>query len=83
MLPGDKLHSVLQGIGYEIEPGCQCLDHLEEMNRRGKQWCRDNISTIVGWLESEYHRRHGQSDTFPYKMAESIVRFAIWRSKDA
>jgi len=80
MKPGDKLHQILAKFGYMIEEGCPCLDHIKEMNQKGKKWCRDNIKTIVGWLKDESNRRYGGS--LPENMISPVVRLAIWQSED-
>jgi hypothetical protein len=80
MKPGDKLHQILEKLGQKIEEGCPCLAHIEEMNQKGKKWCRDNIKTIVGWLKDESNRRYGGS--LPENMISPVVRLAIWQSKD-
>lgn len=82
MPPGDYLHSILGKWGFEIEPGCSCLEHIKEMNRRGKRWCRENVPTILGWLEAEYKRRNGEFSVFPAGIAKQVVRYAIWKSND-
>lgn len=82
MLPGDSLHSMLDKWGFQVEPGCPCLEHIAEMNRKGKRWCRENISTILGWLETEYKRRNGEFSVFPAGIAKQVVRYAIWKSQD-
>lgn len=80
MKPGDKLHQILSKLGYHIEEGCPCLDHIKEMNQKGKKWCSDNIETIVGWLQAEAIQRQGWY--FPKSVIYPVVRLAIWQSED-
>ncbi|MGI9460305.1 MAG: hypothetical protein ACR2NF_09925, partial [Pirellulales bacterium] len=52
--PGTELANMLKMIGINSkEKGCQCKSHAKRMDREGPQWCRDNIDTILGWLQTE------------------------------
>ena len=56
--PGYYLHRLLKKLtGEDIVAGCGCSSHIAEMNMRGPAWCRENVDTIVGWLEEEIERR--------------------------
>jgi len=78
MLPGDSLHNLLDRLGYPTEPGCRCLEHIAQMNTWGKVKCREELDTIVGWLEAEAKER---GEAFPPKrMVAAFVRYAIWRA---
>lgn len=59
---------ILQGVGTELkklaswfgqyaDAGCNCQKHADEMDRNGPYWCRNNLDTIVGWLQEEASRR--------------------------
>jgi hypothetical protein len=54
---GTQLAKMLHRLGFKISPTCKCMARAREMDRRGVQWCRDNIETIVGWLEEEAKKR--------------------------
>lgn len=56
--PGTQLHRLLKRItGEGVTASCGCKSHIAEMNRNGPAWCRENVETIVGWLEEEIDRR--------------------------
>jgi hypothetical protein len=54
---GSALKALLASIGITAEPGCSCQRHANEMDRRGCDWCEQNIDTIVGWLREEATKR--------------------------
>jgi hypothetical protein len=55
--PGTELKKLLAGFGIFAESGCGCDDHAREMNRRGVEWCKANVDTIVGWMREEAGKR--------------------------
>jgi hypothetical protein len=56
--PGTQLHKLITRFtGEKITTRCGCKSHIAEMNRNGPAWCRENVETIVGWLEEEIDRR--------------------------
>ena len=56
--PGTYLHKLIKKLtGEDITPSCLCKDRIAKMNRNGPAWCRDNVDTIVGWMEEEIERR--------------------------
>lgn len=64
---------------YKKVPSCsKCKDREERMNKWGKDGCRKNVKTIVGWLE-ESAREHGYP--FSTKGAEALINLAIKKSK--
>lgn len=48
--PGTELTDILSSIGVTSLPGCDCKPKAEQMDRWGVQGCRENFSTIVGWM---------------------------------
>jgi len=55
---GTYLHRLLKRLtGEGITASCRCTSHIATMNRNGPAWCRENVDTIVGWLEEEIERR--------------------------
>lgn len=52
-LPGNMLHAALEKVGFRTTENCQCMARVRKMNRKGKQWCIDNLETIIGWLHQE------------------------------
>lgn len=71
---GTYLHKLLKHItGEEITASCKCGPHIVEMNMRGPAWCRENVETIVGWLEEEIDRR--------LQAAEEMGHSPGWRLK--
>jgi hypothetical protein len=56
--PGTELKKLLRRwLGIVATPDCPCNQHAEEMDRRGCDWCANNLDTIVGWLRDEAARR--------------------------
>lgn len=56
--PGTQLHRLITKFtGEKITASCGCKSHIAEMNRNGPAWCRENVDTIVGWMEEEIERR--------------------------
>ena len=54
---GRELTALLAWFGIRHEPGCPCASRAAEMDRRGPDWCEQNIDTILGWLREEAERR--------------------------
>lgn len=74
---GTELSDLLASLGF-TKVGCACQRHINEMDNKGLQWCRDNIDTILGWLaESAKKRNVGYSKI----MAKGLVRLAIRRAR--
>ena len=77
--PGTELAALLKTIGIDAkEKGCQCKSHAKRMDREGPQWCRDNIDTILGWLEKEAKKR---KLPFIKTAAKQVVLLAIRRAE--
>jgi hypothetical protein len=56
--PGTELHNFMSEKGYEIEPGCNCLAIIRQMNIGGVEWCKRSISShIIPAIVAEAHRR--------------------------
>jgi len=55
---GTQLHKLIKKLtGEKITASCGCKSHIAMMNKNGPAWCRENVDTIVGWLEEEIERR--------------------------
>lgn len=54
---GAALKRMLKRIGITSSPTCKCNSRAREMDRRGLQWCRENVTTISGWLAEEAAKR--------------------------
>lgn len=48
---GTELRKLLRYLKLGTSVKCNCAEKEVEMNRRGPQWCRDNMELIVDWLE--------------------------------
>lgn len=55
--PGTELKKLLAMVGIQSTQSCRCNRRAEYMNQMGCQWCRDNIETIVDWLQEEAENR--------------------------
>lgn len=71
---GHHLTKILTGLGFEKLAGCGCASRAAEMDRRGVQWCKDNVATITGWMKEECDAR---KLPFDQEGAEFIVGEAI------
>ena len=77
--PGTELASLLRMLGINAkEKGCSCKSHAKRMDREGPQWCRDNIETILGWLQTEAKKR---KLPFIKTAAKQVVLLAIRRAE--
>ena len=77
--PGTELAGLLKMIGISPkEKGCQCKSHAKRMDREGPQWCRENIETILGWLQTESKKR---KLPFVKQVAKQVVLLAIRRAE--
>ena len=77
--PGTELASLLRMLGINAkEKGCSCKSHARRMDREGPQWCRDNIETILGWLQTEAKKR---KLPFIKTAAKQVVLLAIRRAE--
>ena len=77
--PGTELAALLKTIGIDAkEKGCKCKSHAKRMDREGPQWCRDNIETILGWLQTEAKKR---KLPFIKAAAKQVVLLAIRRAE--
>lgn len=75
---GTELKKLIERFGFKPKAGCKCKQHMLEMNRRGADWCEQNIDTIVGWLREEAGRAG-----YPFTVigARILVNRAIKKSR--
>lgn len=71
--PGFELKKLLKLFGIIPEPGCQCNKRAAYMDQMGCQWCRDNIDTILGWLQEEANKRG-------LLFVKSVARMVVYRA---
>lgn len=76
--PGTILHNMLKKIGIKTTPNCSCLQRAIEMNKKGPEWCEQNLDTILGWLKEESAKR---KLPFIELAAKLLVQRAIKQSK--
>jgi hypothetical protein len=80
--PGTELRKMLASIG--IHPRgekCKCNEHAHEMDRRGADWCEENLESILDWLEAEAKTRGYLGMLFVRGAARVVVKTAIARSR--
>lgn len=77
--PGTELKNILSAFGIKESGGCGCMTYAAGMNRGGPQWCRDNIDSIAGRMESEARQRGWKLPAMRFG-ARQLVRLAIWKS---
>lgn len=75
--PGTELTKLLSWFAKDT-PGCKCKDRAHIMDIWGVQGCRNNIETILDWLEEAAKQR---SLPFVRALAKSLVNLAINRAE--
>lgn len=75
---GTELKKLLAKIGIRSTPNCQCNSRAAEMDRRGPDWCEENMEVILGWLKQESDRR---KLPFVAAAAKLLVRRAIKKAR--
>lgn len=75
--PGTELKKLFAMIGISEHGNCSCNAHADEMDRRGAEWCRENIETILDWLREECAKRNIPFVEFA---ARAAVNLAISRA---
>jgi hypothetical protein len=75
--PGTQLKKILSWFAVDT-PTCECLSRARLMNTWGPQGCRDNISTILMWLQEEALNR---KIPFVKVVAKQLVLLAISRAE--
>ena len=75
--PGTELKKILSWFAVDT-PTCECLSRARLMNTWGPQGCRDNISTILMWLQEEALNRQ---IPFVKVVAKQLVLLAISRAE--
>lgn len=75
--PGTELTKILSWFAKDT-PGCKCKDRANTMNIWGVKGCRNNIETILDWLEEAAKER---SILFIRPLAKSLVNLAINRAE--
>lgn len=85
--PGAQLKRMLKGVPGA--KGCGCNTRAAEMDERGTQWCKDNVPTIVAWLEESWAKlawyqklmAAGKVLLAGYASTEALVLEAIKRAE--
>lgn len=75
--PGTELKKILSWFAVDT-PTCECLSRAHLMNTWGPQGCRNNMDTILLWLEEEAKNR---SLPFVKIVAKQLVLLAISRAE--
>jgi len=55
--PGTILSKMLEKLGIKSSANCSCKRKAMEMNKKGVEWCSNNVPTIVEWLREEATKR--------------------------
>jgi hypothetical protein len=73
---GTAMKGLLRMVGITASPTCKCNGRAREMDRRGIQWCRDNVDLISSWLAEEAAKRK-----LPYSelAGKTLISLAIRR----
>lgn len=75
--PGTELKKILSWFAVDT-PTCECLSRAKLMNTWGPQGCRNNMDTILLWLEEEAKNR---GMPFVKVVAKQLVLLAISRAE--
>jgi hypothetical protein len=75
--PGTELKKILAWFAVDT-PTCECLSRARLMNTWGPQGCRNNMDTILLWLEEEATNR---GLPFVKIVAKQLVLLAISRAE--
>ena len=75
---GTELKKILSWFNIKANPNCSCYQRAKILNEKGPDWCRENISTIISWLQEESKKRN--LPFFPY-IAKKIIFLAIHRAE--
>ena len=76
--PGTELKAILAFWRIHAEPNCLCNARAAEMDRRGPDWCEENLEKIVAWLRQEAKRR---KMPFAAIAGRRLVKTAIRRAR--
>lgn len=79
--PGGELKKILRTVAWLGPKRCLCNKHAAEMDRRGTQWCRDNVETIIDWLKAEAAKTVMLKAVFSRTVAREAVLLAIRRAE--
>lgn len=76
--PGTELKTLLLRFRIVKSTGCGCGAKVRMMDENGPDWCKENLETIVDWLQEEATRRK-----LPFLRvgARQLVRYAIRRAR--
>jgi hypothetical protein len=77
---GTELKNILKLMGITATNNCSCNAKAKIMNEKGIEWCKDNIDTIVGWLQEEASKRRLPFFTYG---AKKLIKLAIHRAQNA
>jgi len=75
---GTELKGLFSLIGIKATTNCSCNARARKMDEMGIEWCRNNVTTIVGWLQEEATKRKLPFSRFA---ARKIVQTAISRAE--
>lgn len=54
---GTELKALLGMIGIKSSPTCSCNKRAKTMDENGIEWCKENVPTIISWLQEEAQKR--------------------------
>ena len=76
--PGTELKKLLSKVGIKATPNCSCNAKAKAMDKRGVEWCEQNVETICDWLQEEATKRK-----LPFLRAagKALIYMAIRRAK--
>lgn len=77
-LAGAELKKLLRMVGITATPNCTCNSRAAHMDMMGCQWVKDNLDTVVGWLEEEAGER---GLPFVRAAGAALVNLAVRRAE--
>lgn len=76
--PGTELKRLLSRIGITSKPNCSCNARAVTMDKKGVEWCEQNVETICDWLQEEATKR---KLPFVRLAGKAIIHLAIRKAK--
>jgi hypothetical protein len=76
--PGTELKALFKTLGIVASPTCSCNKRAKVMDRKGCDWCAQNIDLIDSWLAEEARKRG-----LPYLSiaGRALIRLAVRRAR--
>lgn len=78
---GTELSKIFSWFWYYEKPGCKCKHYASEMNKNGIEWCRNNLPTIVEWVQEGAKSQGVSMGAIKTLGAKAAILMAISRAE--